>query len=211
MRLRIGPILGLWLMSLTLAPVAWGRQVVVTSSTPFRSGPNKTFPSQSQVAAGTNAEVTGQTGGWLQLKLADGRTGYVFERNVRDVPDPTTTSTTLAAVTPPPPAPVADGAAAPAVVPTAPAGQPPIPDDLPSLKAEVTTLRAKIDSLNEALKTQRDADAANGAERAPDATPREGAVSLAIAALLVGLAFGWLFSRLVLRRSDRRQWNKLRF
>jgi Bacterial SH3 domain len=200
-RAKIGPIVGLVLTSLTLAPPAFGRQVVVQSASPFRSGPNQRFASMGSVPAGTVAEAIGQDRGWIQLKLDDGRTGYVFQNNVRDVPEPTpvpgeTPSTTT--TTPP----AETSAATPTTTPPA---NTPIPDDLPSLKTELSTLREKVDSLNAALARERGA-AGGLVERAP----RDGSVSLTIAALLTGLFFGFLFSRLFQRRSDRRQWNKLR-
>ena len=156
------------------------------------------------VPVGTQAEVIGQSGGWIQLKLDDGRTGYVFQNNLRDVPEPPAPETPTSTTTP-----AADVNAAGSPATTIP-GAMPISDDLPTLKNEITTLRAKVESLGEALDRQRLADAGNGTGLV-EHVPRDGAVSMTVAALLVGLFFGGLLTTLFQRRSDRRQWNKLRF
>ena len=87
MREQVRPILGLVITSFTLAPLALARQVVVQSESPLRGGPNRTFRSIGVVTVGTTAEAMGQTAGWVQIKLEDGRVGYVFQGNLRDVPE----------------------------------------------------------------------------------------------------------------------------
>lgn len=198
MRLQIGPTIGLVLITWTLAPLVSARQVVVQSQTPMRSGPNRKHASIENLAVGTQAEVIGQSAGWVQLKLADGRTGYVYQGNLRDVPE------TAPPEIPTAPAPDAGAAVAPST--TLPSATAQLPDDLPTLKNEITTLRAKVDTLSEALGRQQ------GATAGEHSGPRDGApVSALVAALMVGFGFGALISWMLTRRSDRRSWNKLRF
>lgn len=203
MRRHTEPVVGaLLLSSLALAPLAWGRHVVVQHESPFRSGPNQKHRAMGTVAQGTTGEVVGQVGGWVQLKLDDGRTGYVFQTNVRDVPDESTTTSTA-----PGPDATVPTSLQPSPPTTVPSTAPPRAiDDPASLKTEIAALREKLDTLTKQLGTE----AAHADAPAADAPPREGVVSWAIAALLVGMVFGWLFSWALQRRTDRRQWNRLR-
>jgi tetratricopeptide (TPR) repeat protein len=57
-----------------------GRRMTATQAVNMRTGPGNSFERIATLPAGTAGAVLGEERGWFQLRLADGRTGWVYEK-----------------------------------------------------------------------------------------------------------------------------------
>ena len=186
------------LAALILASFARAESVPTKERARLRQGPSAATEMVGDIEAGTRVELLGESGGWRQVRTPDGRVGYVWGEH-------------LAVATP----------AEPKPGPAAPAGARTVADELHDLREEVSALRPAItaDVARMSQEVERLASAQRelarrlderSAPAAADPPPPESVTTLAPALLAVGAALGFVASRLLQGRRDRRQRNRLR-
>jgi hypothetical protein len=174
----------------------------------LREGPSKQTTLLGWVEAGTVVEILEEKSGWRQIKLPDGRTGYVWGEHF----------TAADAAPPADDAPIAaraEAATPPSTAPTTAGG-----DDVRSLRSDLDALKARPEPATAAAVEQLRGEVSRLAAaqqeltkrldaRGPDlgggpAPPLDGTASAAALFLAVGGFVGWIASRLMQRWRDRR-------
>ena len=199
-RTCIGALLGVAL----LVASSDAREAVLKDLGRLREGPGGASALLGDVPPGTHVDVTGESGGWRKVTMPDGRSGYIWAEHL------------IAAATP------NVQAAEPAGKADAPAdtGSPrALLDEVRALRADVAALRdrpqpptsdldklrSEVDRLTQAqreLLRRLDERASTFSPLDPPSETIPGAGWLGLAA---GVVVGWVLSRLVQRRGDRRQ------
>ncbi len=189
-----------------LPPTVDAGDVTLRVKARLREGASKNTPLLGWVEAGTTVELLQETAGWRQVRVPDGRTGYIWgEHFAKSDLEPLATSGN-----------VAEAAAPPT---TQPAG----PDDLRSLRADLDAIRNRPEPASAAALEQlrgevgrlttaqqeltRRLDARGTAAPAADGVPSapiDGTASAAVVFLVAGAFVGWIASRLMQRWRDRR-------
>jgi hypothetical protein len=193
-----------------LPPTVDAADVTLRVKARLREGASKNTPLLGWVEAGTVVEVLEETAGWRQVRVPDGRTGYIWgEHFAKSDSEPQ----------------AASGGVAEAASP--PSTQPAVPDDLRSVRSDLDALRNRPEPASAAALEQlrgevgrlttaqqelvRRLDARGVASPAAGApvgalptTPLDGTASAAVVFLAAGAFVGWIASRLMQRWRDRR-------
>jgi len=188
-------------MTLLLTTGVHAETVATKDRTRLRQGPSATTELLGELEPDTKLEVLGESGGWRQVRTPDGRVGYVWGDH-------------LAGRQPEPQKPVV---AEPART---------IADDERELREEVSALRQRPEPATGAdlERVRQDVERLAAGERElarrldehlappppPADPPSDGTAAFAPTLLLTGAAAGFIASRLLQRRRDRRQRNRLR-
>jgi len=194
-------------MAVLLASGAAAETATTRERARLRQGPSAATELLGELDPDTKVELLGESAGWRQVRTPDGRVGWVWGDHLAGL-----------AAAPRPPAPV-----------TPPTQTTPPPrtmaDDVRELRDQVSALRERPEPATAAdlERVRQELERLSTAERdlarrlddrpmpapLPD-PPADGATTLAPALLFVGALFGYAGSRLVQRRRDRRQRNRLR-
>jgi HAMP domain-containing protein len=190
-------------MALLLASVAHPESAATKERARLRQGPSAATELLGEIDAGTKLDLLGESGGWRQVRVPDGRVGWVWADH-------------LALGDAPPPKPS----------PEPPAARPAtedlrqLRDDVAALKqrpepasaADIERVRQEIERLAAAQRemTRRLDDRIAPAAGVVDPPTPDGIGTFAPALLLVGAIVGFAGSRLLQRRRDRRQRSRLR-
>jgi uncharacterized protein YgiM (DUF1202 family) len=184
------------LAALILVSIARAESVPTKDRARLRQGPSAATDALGDVDPGTRVELLGESAGWRQVRTPDGRVGYIWGEHLAlepKTPTPTAAPRTLA-------------------------------DEVHDLRDEVNALRqrpepataadlARLGQEVERLATAEREIARRLEERivpTPADPPPESIATLAPALLAVGAAIGFVASRLLQGRHDRRQRNRLR-
>jgi uncharacterized protein YgiM (DUF1202 family) len=192
-------------LALLLAPLAAAQTTVtVKERARVRQAPSAASELVEEVDAGTALQVLGENGGWRHVRAPDGREGYVWSEHLAS----------------------GEGEA-----PKPAAAGPPrtVADEVRDLREEVSALRqrpepataADLERIRQELERVTTAErelarrlddrpAPAGPAGPPADPPPESTVTFAPALLAVGALVGFAASRLLQRRRDRRQRNRLR-
>lgn len=202
-------------LALMCAGAAEARDATLRLKARLRDGPGKETSLVGWVDAGVTVEIVGEVGGWRQVQIPDGRTGYIWREHFLPEGEVAPPSTAAAPAVAPAPSPV------PTRVdpqPSQAAG-----DDLRTLRAEVEALRQRSDGPTTAevaaLRAEigRLTTAQQQIERRLDertvpivpvpasSTTTDATAGAAALFLAVGGAIGWVGSRIAQRLRDRRQ------
>ena len=195
-------VVGILLVGATLVE---GRTMTVRERARMRQGPAATSELVRELAPGTKLEILGDISGWNEVRTADGQRGYVWAAWLTEgVAEPkapegarppyTLQARSLAEE-------VHDLGQLIATLLARP--QPVTGEEVERLRAEVERVATGEQDLRRLLE-----------ERAPSQSstdpPADGSLALTPGLLLLGGVVGWVASRLVQRRRDRRQRYRLR-
>jgi len=201
-RLSRWALWGALVVLLALVPDAGARSATLKNAARLRSGPSAASTLIEMLPAGVSVEIVGQSAGWRQVELADGRDGYIWGEHLEEGE----------AGTAPPP--VAEARTDTDVAAMAPR---PLPEEIRTLREEVATLRQRPEpasaadmekmraQLEQLSESQRDVarwldeHGAAGTPVVSDVIPTTSWLFLA-----AGLVIGWTLSRVTGRR-ERRQ------
>src|SRR5215813_14261186 len=188
--IRLPPVdFGVWLV---LAGEA--KTLVLKEVAHLREGPAKTTPLLGDLNPGITVEVLDESSGWLQVKVPDGRTGYIWGEH--------TAEPGAADVSRPPPPPEAkEPTKEQKDQPEAKSGA---ADDIAQLRSEIATLRGRpepvrasdIDALRSEVarlvESQRElARRLNTPGEAPTIEPPASAAAVGWLGVGIGLIVGW--------------------
>ena len=189
------------LAGLVLAPLASAQSVATKERAKLRQGPSATTESLGDVDAGTSLQVLGENGGWRQVRTPDGRTGFVWAEHLA----------TAGEVAKPP-------------APAAPART--VADDIRDLREDVSALRQRPEAATAAdvERLRQEIERLSASEReiarrldehAPPIPPAadpppEASGTFASVTFGLGGVVGFAASRILQRRRDRRQRNRIR-
>jgi HAMP domain-containing protein len=189
-------------MALFLASVAHSESATTKERAHLRQGPSAATELVGDIDAGAKLELLGESGGWRQVRVPDGRVGWVWAEHLA-----------LGEAPPPKPADV------PAARPTSDDLRQ-LRDDVAALKqhpepasaADLERVRQEIERLAAAQRemTRRLDDRIVPTAGVVDPPAPDGIGTFAPALLLVGAVVGFAGSRLLQRRRDRRQRSRLR-
>ena len=193
-------------MAVLLASGAAAETATTRDRTRLRQGPGAATELLGELDPDTKLELLGESAGWRQVRTPDGRVGWVWGDHLIG-----------AAAAPRPPA------AAPATPTTPPPHT--MADDVRELREQVSALRERPEPATAAdlERIRQELERLSAAERdlvhrlddrptpapLPD-PPTDGAPMLGLAEIVFGIVLGYAGSRLVQRRRDRRQRNRLR-
>jgi hypothetical protein len=206
-RLGHRPLSGTLLVVLVFAWRAAARDATLTASTRLRESPTATSPFVGDLPSGTRVEILGERGSWRQVLTPEGRTGFLWAENLAEVqPAPKPPEAPRRAEVPKPPAPGLAEEVRQLREEVGSLGQHPAP----ASAADLERLRIEIERLATVQRelTSRLDDRPLPLSGTPP--PADGTLGLAPALLVVGGVLGWTTSRLVQRRRDRRQRNRIR-
>jgi hypothetical protein len=225
MREAIARLVGGVVIAGLLATDAMAAEATLRSGARLREAATKNSAQLALVPAGTVVELLEVQGGWQQVRLPDGRTGFIWKQQLTEQPPaggvpapgaPLEPDAETDATPPPTPRAAAPQTAA-ATAPTAAAA--PAADELRALRADVETLRTRVDALPAELESLRTEvrrlagapdgtatpPAAAGSAALPPGQSGDGVLGAAFLLLLFGAVAGWGLSRLAARRRERRQ------
>ena len=198
-------------MAVLLASGAAAETATTRDRARLRQGPSAATELLGELDPDTKVELLGESAGWRQVRTPDGRVGWVWGDHLAGA------AAGLGAATRPP-------APATPAIPTAPPSRT-IADDVRELRDQVSALRerpepataADLERVRQELErlSAEQRDLAHRLDDRPIPTPipdppADGATTLAPALIFVGILLGYAGSRLVQRRRDRRQRNRLR-
>ena len=196
------------LIVLGLVPPADARTVVLKEPALLRRGASKTTRLLGELPTGTQLEVVGESGGWIEVVGADDQHGWIWAERATDIEGATTT-VTLPSSQPAPAATAPVGAPVPSVAAPPPPPSPPpaeatraapaAGDDLEKLRAEIARLGDQQRDLVRRLEEQ---------DGFPDPGPETAWVAWAY--LGVGAIIGWILGMIASRRRSRRQHQRIR-
>lgn len=183
---------GALLVVILLAATVEARTATLRVQARLRQGPSAATELLGWVPEGTRVDILGESTGWRQVTTPDGRSGFIWGEHLIEGE----------AATPPAAAPVPAPAAAvrpveePKGPPTATAA------DLERVRAELERLATAQRELARHLEAPPPVPTPTGALETP--------FGLAPVAFLLGGVLGFAASRVLQRRRDRHQWNRLR-
>ena len=125
------------MLLLLLGPATvWAEPVAVRALARLRTAPGKTARLIDSLPAGTPVEVVSEgSGGWVEVRTTDGRTGFIWGEHLGD---------RTAAVAPPAEvAPTLTAALTPATTPPPPASAT-LSDEVRALRADVAAMRERV-------------------------------------------------------------------
>jgi uncharacterized protein YgiM (DUF1202 family) len=191
---------------LAIAALADARTVTVKERARLRAGPSSSTDAVGEVQAGATLVVVGESSGWLQVQTPDGQTGYVWAEHLVEN----------------------DAEAKPADArrdaPAAP-GSRSLTDEVRALREDVSALRARPDPATAADldRMRAEIERLTAAQQilarrlddrllpADPGSPEAPLGGLGPLIFVLGGGVGWAVSRMVQRRRDSRQRNRLRF
>jgi len=185
---------------------ALARSATLRVDARLRQGPGAATEMLGWVAAGTTVEVVSEAGGWREVRTPDGKSGFIWGEHFTDSEAVAQEAPKAAAPPAAPPAPpprttadeLRDLRADLSELRQRPA--PAAAGDVERLRAEVERLRGSIERLEGQVRPVHP----------PADAPIESTPGLVPAVFILGTGFGWMASRLLRRRRDRRQSNRLR-
>jgi uncharacterized protein YgiM (DUF1202 family) len=203
-------------LAVLLASGAAAETATTKDRTRFRQGPSAATELLGELDPNTKLELLGESAGWRQVRTPDGRVGWVWGEHLAG----------------PAAAPAAGPAAGPGAAPRPPAPATPttlpprtMGDELRELRDQVSALRERPEPATAAdlERIRQELERLSAVERdlvhrlddrpvptpLPD-PPTDGAMTFAPALLFIGALVGYAGSRLVQRRRDGRQRNRLR-
>ncbi len=191
------------LLASLVASTGGAETVATKERARLRQGPSAATELLGELDANTKVELLGESGGWRQVRISDGRVGYVWGDHLASHESAPT------------PASESKPAAPPAATRT-------LADDIRDLHEEVNALRqrpepataADLERLREALEHVAAAERELARRLDPPVhpfvdPPPDSAAAVAPAFLFGGAVLGFAASRLLQRRRDRRQRNRL--
>ena len=189
---------------LAIASLADARSATVKERARLRSGPGGSTDLLGEVAAGTTVEVLGENGGWRQVQAADGQSGYLWSEHLVEG-DAADAARRDAGAQPPPARSLADDVRALRDDVSALRERPPAAStaDLDRLRAEIERLAAS----QQILARRLDERLLPASDPPPPEAPLAGLGPLIF---ILGGGFGWVVSRMMQRRRDHRQRNRIR-
>jgi uncharacterized protein YgiM (DUF1202 family) len=183
------------------------REAVLKDLGRLREGPGGASTLLGEVPPGTRVEITGESGGWRKVAMPDGRIGYIWAEHLVDPPAD------------------AQPAEPPRRPDTAPdGGTRALLDEVRALRADVAALRERPDpAAGDLDKLRSEVDRLTQAQRdvlrrldervnvgSPLDPPAETIPGVGWLGLAGGVVVGWMLSRFVQRRGDRRQRGRIR-
>lgn len=217
-RLRQTVLGGALLLPLAFAALAVAGEATLRVKARLRQGPSKNTALVGWVDGGVAVQIVGESRGWQQVAVPDGRTGWIWREHFVALAPPTPAAAPDAGAAPPttvpatvPPAAGAANAglaeqvaALQADVTALKARTPPGGDEIERLRAEIARLTSAQRQLEERLGTGI-VPASAPLDAGPVTTPLENPTGAAGIFLLIGGIVGWIGALLVRRMRDRRQ------
>jgi hypothetical protein len=165
-RLRQTTLGGALLLPLAFAALAVAGEATLRVKARLREGPSKNTGLVGWVDPGTAVEIIGESKGWQQVQVPDGRTGWIWREHFVALAPPTpatapvaeTGAVAVAAAAPPPAAaapPPTVAPAAPTPVPANPTADASLAEQVAALQAEVAALKARTPPASDEIERLR--------------------------------------------------------